>query len=115
MHDETFPKSKRLLKKRDFSFLKKNSFCYFGRSIYIHWRPTHNPKSRLGITVTKKYAKSHDRNLFKRYVREAFRKTSSKFEKTFDLNVRPKVSIEEISFDDILSDFTAFFEKLQKA
>lgn len=109
MHDETFPKSKRLLKKRDFAPLKKNSFCFTGRSIYIHWRPTHNSKSRLGITVTKKFAKSHDRNLFKRYVREAFRQTSSKFEKSLDLNVRPKVSKEKMSFEDIRNDIMVFF------
>ncbi len=59
--------------------------------------------SRLGITVTKRFGKSHERNYFKRIVREIFR--TSAVPSGLDLVVRPRLLAKEANFHDIKEEF----------
>lgn len=56
---------------------------------------------RLGITITKKWGKAHDRNRFKRVTREAFRKIYPILPKGLIINVHPKEGYRELSPDEI--------------
>ncbi len=79
MADNTFSKSYRLLSAKDFSFLKKNAACFKHRHFRIFYKSSRistSKNSRIGIAVSKKVGKAHDRNLLKRIVREEFRKSS---------------------------------------
>jgi ribonuclease P protein component len=88
---------------------------YNGKWIVVEIRANQLTQPRLGVTVTKRYGKSHDRNRFKRIVREAFRLCRQNFNIGLDLNVRPRSIANEAKTDDVLRDLLALFhnEKLQ--
>lgn len=78
--DNGFDKSHRLLSAFDFSYLKKDAKYFNTRLFRIYYKKSQNNStiSRLGISVTKKVGKAHDRNLCKRMVREFFRNSTYK-------------------------------------
>lgn len=93
----------RLCKRRD--FLRMNqSKAYIGRLIIVEVRPNQLLRTRLGVTVTKRFGKSHDRNRFKRVVREAFRLSVEKLIKGFDLNIRPRSEAKLANSNAVLSE-----------
>lgn len=98
MHE--FPKSSRLLKRRDFERVSRTGSRKAGRWLFLEVSPS--SKSHLGITVTRKYGKAHERNRFKRLVREAFR--HAQFPKPLDLIVRPRGKSLLLKMEDILFD-----------
>lgn len=53
--------------------------------------------TRLGITVTKRYGKSHERNRFKRMVREAYRLSYRELPVGLDLIVKPRAYAKKAS------------------
>lgn len=100
-----FSKESRLVKRRDFEKVSRSGSRKAGKWVFVDLLPcSPNKKSRLGITVTKKFGKSHDRNRFKRVVREAFRLISSEALSPFDLIVRPKGKLMPTKMQDIKED-----------
>ena len=85
----SFPKSVRLLKRRQYEKLGRSGERLVGKKLVIEALSVSDNGTRLGITVTKKYGKAHDRNRFKRCVREAFRQAYPSLPKGVWLNVRP--------------------------
>jgi ribonuclease P protein component len=84
--------------------MNHQSKSYIGRLIVIEVRPNQLLKTRLGITVTKRFGKSHDRNRFKRIVREAYRLSYGRLIKGFDLNVRPRTEAKAASSHKLLDE-----------
>lgn len=68
---------------------------HVGRFIIVEVRANQTPYTRLGVTVTRHYGKSHERNRFKRLTREAFRKTRHSLIQGYDLNIRPRSIAKE--------------------
>lgn len=65
-------------------------FSYAGKLIVVKVRLNNNQVPKLGITVTRRFGKAHDRNRFKRIVREAFRLSKHQFFEGLDILISPR-------------------------
>lgn len=52
--------------------------------------PTRRPRSRLGLSVSRKYGSAHRRNRIKRLLREAFRRLRHGFSERLDVVMVPR-------------------------
>jgi ribonuclease P protein component len=64
-------------------------------------------RARLGLTIVRKQGSSVERNLFRRRVREVFRRTRISLLTNLDINIRPKDHLP-IDFRDIEEAFSQF-------
>jgi ribonuclease P protein component len=104
----SFPKTSRLRKRRQFQRLSYGK-RHAGNWIVLESRENNQGVIRLGITVTKRYGKAHDRNRFKRIVREAFRRCQGELQAGLDINVKPRLNAKEAKPSDIQEDLMQLF------
>lgn len=79
MAERGFTKKFRLLSASDFSELKVGSLSFKKPSLIIYYKKNPFNQTRIGLSVTKKLGKAHDRNRLKRLIREYFRNSPYKF------------------------------------
>ncbi len=101
-----FPKSARILKSGHFRHILKTGRRISGEWIAVDFRMGRSFSPRLGITVSKRYGKAHERNRLKRLVRESFREKYADLPSSLELNVYPRKFHPELDKKMILSDFT---------
>lgn len=109
----TFPKSARLLKRSQFKKIFSQGKRLVGHLIAFNYRLGTSGRPRLGITVSKKYGKAHDRNRFKRVVKESFRELQRHLPPAFELNVMPHRISSEITKASILSEMQYLIQQIQ--
>lgn len=100
----SFPKKFRLLKRFEFRRMLYGSERRIGKFFVVDVKKNFLLHSRLGITVTKKFGKSHDRNRFKRLVRESFRLSKNSLLVGYDFNVRPRSTAGGASLHAIINE-----------
>lgn len=100
----SFPKSLKILKRTHFKWLCYKHQRLVGNLFIVDIKKNSLDFSRLGITVTKKFGKSHERNRFKRLVREAFRCHRGRCIVGYDMNIRPKSSALHVKVADIICE-----------
>ena len=71
--DSRFPKRSRLIRPAEFDRVKQNGTRRGGEHLAVWALANGLTHPRLGLAVSRKVGKSHDRNRFKRRVRELFR------------------------------------------
>ncbi len=74
--------------------------------------PDGEAPTRLGITVTKKVGKAHERNRIKRLVREVFRRRRRGLAAGFDLVFVAKRNAATVEFDDVQREFAQLVKRL---
>jgi ribonuclease P protein component len=108
-----FPKSARVLRRSHFSHLMKQGRHISGCEIRVDYRRQSKSLSpKLGITVSRRYGKAHERNRFKRVVREAFRELYRSLPQDLELHVSPKKQRPDLTMGAILLDLKGLLEKI---
>lgn len=108
-----FPKALRILTRRYFQKASAEGKKIKGQVLLFQYYKA-NTQSRIGITVSKKYGKAHDRNRFKRLVREVFRENYDRIPAGVQICVFPKLPKTDLTKQQVLEDFLVFFSSLQK-
>lgn len=71
---ESFPKECRILHRSEFLRIQGQGHRVHGARLIFQFLPGRTPRSRLGLTVSKKVGNAVVRNRIKRWLREAFRR-----------------------------------------
>lgn len=108
---QRYPKYVRLLKSKEFSYVRKKGRRSWGQTLIIDTKPTKNSFSRLGISVSRRYGKAVQRNLFKRRIRELFRLHRAQFSSHRDIHVSAQFKRPPHTYTDLKEEFLALVEK----
>lgn len=109
--DYRYPKSLRLTKRYQYRRVAAKSTRHVGRWLVIDVRRNDQSCSRLGMVVSRKYGKSHQRNRLKRLVREAFRLCRGQLLSGYDLVVKPRSACLEVALSDLIKEFVCLLER----
>ncbi len=113
-HDRLkFPKSARIVNRSHFKNLLKNGSRLLGEWLSVDFRKGRSPCPRLGLTVSRRHGKSHDRNRFKRLVRESFRELYPTLPCNLEINVFPRKPSTKVDKTIILNDLSQIVNKIR--
>lgn len=110
----TFPKAARIRTRRHYSSVMKAGKRVMGESILIDYRLGYATRPKLGITVSRKHGKAHERNRFKRLVREAFRTYALKLPHDLEIHVLPRSMMSSLTKKGIQEDLNLLLSKCGK-
>lgn len=90
-------KEYRVKRSQDFDNIIRKKQSFANRQFVIYYQENKLDHMRLGISVSKKLGKAHERNKLKRYVRESF-KTRKDFLKNYDIIIIVRPAAKGLSF-----------------
>ncbi|MBW3563899.1 MAG: ribonuclease P protein component [Acidobacteria bacterium] len=114
---ETFSKDQRIRRRSDYNRIYEEGRKLHGRYVVIFVIPGGTSRSRLGITVTKKAGRAHDRNQLKRRVREIFRRAPARKEldeSPIDIVVNVKPAAKVATFEDLERDLIGAIRRAKR-
>jgi ribonuclease P protein component len=103
---KTLPKSAKILQRSQFRAILRVGNRLSGSCVMIHYFRHLSLTPRLGITVSKKHGKAHERNRLKRIIREAFRSCQHQLPRGIAIHVMPLPGISLNTHpEQIVQDF----------
>jgi len=114
---KNFPKSRHLLKHRDFEQVYKKGRRHFAAHMTVFYlRREDGPEGlRVGFTVGKVLGGSVQRNRMRRRLREAVRLNGFRPEVTADVVINPKRSLLAAEFGELQDEVARAFQVIEKA
>jgi ribonuclease P protein component len=85
-----------------------------GQHFVVFGLPGATPRSRLGITATKKFGHAVDRNRIKRVVRDIFRNSRGAADVSIDLVVNVKAAARKQEYARLAADLAARVSELRR-
>lgn len=109
----SFPQEARILKRKQFLSIQKKGVRSVGQNcIFTYSCHPSKKRPRLGLRVSAKFGKAHERNRFKRITREAFRLIQHLIPKGYDLVISPRSKAKEATTHALLKEIQAFVKNL---
>lgn len=102
---ETFTKSERLRKRREFLEVYQQGERVGGKYFFLFFLKNDLPNNRLGITVSRKVGKTVTRNRIKRRLRDIFRQNKELVRPSCDIVVNVKRSAGSAAYSMLEEDF----------
>ena len=112
MNPEDFPKSARVLKSREFRFLQRRGARTHGEYLSVVAKHRRGDGFRVGLTVSKKVGRAHERNLVKRRLREIVRRNKVWFE-GYDVVLIAKPDANQMGYRELFADLERAMEKMR--
>ena len=109
-----YPKSARLLKSKDYLRAYKTGKVRRGRYFQIHSCQNGSATSRVGISISKRVGKAVQRNLLKRWIREAVRTQKENLPDGLDLVIHVRLSSKELNFDRVQDELLLLLNPLRR-
>jgi ribonuclease P protein component len=100
----TFPKSARLLVRREFLSLQQQGKRRHSRHFVVVSAPAPGQRSRLGITATRRFGKAVVRNRMKRVLREFFRTRLTQIIPAQNILIILKVGADTLDFTQVTEE-----------
>ncbi|MCB1085159.1 MAG: ribonuclease P protein component [Chlamydiia bacterium] len=94
--------------------LYNNGKRFGGNKITLFHLRSSATETQLGVTIPKKWGKAHERNRFKRIVREAFRLLYPMIPKGMKINVHPREGYKTLSSAEVMQEMTQFIKHCDK-
>lgn len=111
---KTFTKKFRLRKRGQFLYVQHKGVRVQATSCFAYITYHKRPYIRLGITVSKKVGKAHQRNRIKRLMREAFRHSTLRNAQGLDIVVIAKKENPPQSLKNLVETFDQFYTHAMK-
>jgi ribonuclease P protein component len=106
-----FPKACRLRKSKDYQQVIRKGVKLTGKYLLMDVYMHPNAQTSLGMTVSRKFGKAHDRNRFKRVVRAIFRIHRLQIPPNLLIHVRPRELHKLYTYSEYLQDFLDIFAR----
>lgn len=90
MKDQSFPREYRLTSRSEFDRVYQRGLVASDSILTIRAIRSQVPRSRLGLSVSRRVGNAVVRNAWKRRIRESFRQIGSQFPIAMDLVVQPR-------------------------
>lgn len=114
---ETFPRRERIAKRSEFVRIYEEGRKVFSRFSVLFVARNEHGHPRLGVTVTRKMGKAHDRNRLKRWVRETYRRRRSALglqHQPLDIVVNVKTAARTVVYKEFAEDLAGAMERAVK-